>query len=76
MHLRREIRQDILGKNPPRRSIEKIPAARVEPVTGLLEAIDGGKDTRQVFRIDRDDEARTGQATAETRAQAGVAVGA
>lgn len=74
MHMRREIWQDVLGENPPRRSVEKIPSPRIKPVTGLLEAFDGSKDTRQMLRVDRDDEAGTGQAAAETRAQAGVAV--
>src|SRR5690606_11186524 len=67
------IRQDVQSEDAPRRRIEKIPAARVEPVTGLLEAIDGGKDARQMFGVDRDDEAWAGQTAAETRAHTGVA---
>ena len=74
MHRQREVRKDVLRENPPRRRIEEIPASGIEPAAGLLEPIDGGEDACQMFRVDRDDKAGTGQAAAEMRAQATIAV--
>lgn len=70
MHRSREIRKDVLGENPPRRRVEEIPPLGVEPVAGLFEPIDGGEDTRQMFRVDRDHETGTRKASAKMRAQA------
>ena len=76
MHVRGEIREDVLGENAPRRGIEKAPALRIEPFTSLFEPIDSGEDARQMPDIDRDDEARTSEAAAELRAEAIDAVSA